>query len=516
MATLIRPHAVVRPHETAVLDEHGPVTWAQLDDRVNRWVHLLRHQDLGVGDRICLLAGNRRETFEVLLACVHAGLTVVPVNWHLTAPEIAYHVADSGARGLVCDEERVSVAAESVRQLDRSPDVRLVLNRSGCSYGEGFEPAEPLLAGETGAEPDAQLSGELMMYTSGTTGAPKGVLNGLLKAGATLDRVTRLLDLVGAGLGVPDGGSTLLVGPWYHSAQLFFSLLPLLRGSRLVTRSRFTPPDTLEVIDRERIGFAHFVPTHFVRLLRLDPATRNRFRGTSLVRVWHGGGACPVDVKQHMIDWWGRCVFLEYYGATEGGVATVIDSAEWLTRPGSVGRAYPPNQIMVVDDAGQALPAGRTGRVFVRRSAHADFHYHGAPEKTRRAHLGPGMFTYGDLGYLDEDGYLYLAGRADGTIVSGGVNVYPAEVEAVLLAHPAVRDAAVLGVPDDEFGERVEAVVELAADVETAVLDQFCRTRLAGFKTPRGYRVVKSMPRTEAGKVRFEDLRRLVLQGQQT
>ena len=354
-----------------------------------------------------------------------------------------------------------------------------------------------------------------MLYTSGTTGAPKGVVNGLLRSGAALDRVRRLLAALGSAPGLPDRDAVLLVGPWYHSAQLFFSLFPLLRGARLVMRHRFDPKATLDLIDRERIATSHLVPTQFVRMLRLPEAERAAFQGTSLTRVWHGGGPCPPDVKRAMIEWWGP-VLVEYYAATEAGIVTLVDSHEWLSRPGSVGRPLPTSEILVVDDNGEALPPGREGRVFIRRTPRAGFSYHNAPEKTRQAHLAPGTFTYGDLGYLDDDGYLFLTGRVGDTIISGGVNVYPAEVEAVLLTHPAVRDVAVFGVPDDEFGEQVKAVVEVDAEVAADAaragalagdLDRHCRQRLAGFKVPRSYELTAALPRDPTGKLRTRTLR---------
>jgi acyl-CoA synthetase (AMP-forming)/AMP-acid ligase II len=274
-----------------------------------------------------------------------------------------------------------------------------------------------------------------------------------------------------------------------------------------VIRPRFDPRATLAVIDAEQISSAHFVPTQLVRLLR-EQGT-GEFSGASLRRVWHGGGPCPPEVKRRMIDWWGP-VLLEYYGATEGGAVTLINSHEWLRRPGSVGRAVLPNEVHILGPDGVPLPAGDTGRVFVRRRSGRTFHYHNAPEKTRAAHHTADMFTFGELGRLDADGYLYLTGRAQDLIVTGGVNVYPAEVEAVLLTHPAVRDAAVIGVPDDEYGERVVAVVEAQPGHEAGLgplLDVHCRRSLAGFKAPRAYEFVDRLPREATGKIRKDVLR---------
>lgn len=504
MPTLLNDHIAYDSEAIAIVDERGALSWRELGDRVNRWIDLLTGLRLGSGDRLGCVLGNRRETFEVLLACLHTGITVVPINWHLTEPEIGYILADSGSRGLVVQPRYAATAAGAAR-LAAQPIVKLVL---GELDRDGFSAVEPLLAAACADEPAEQTCGATMLYTSGTTGAPKGVVNGLFVVGAPFGRVAKLAGYARVVLGVPARERVLLDGPWYHSSQLFFALLALLQGSRLVIRPHFDPLATLQTIDREQITATHLVPTQFVRLLRLDPAARAGFSGASLRLVWHGGGACPAEVKRAMIDWWGP-ILLEYYGATEGGVVTLIDSADWLRRPDSVGRPVPPCEIVIVDERGEPLPAGQTGRIFVRRKGER-FRYHNAPDKTRSAYLASDTFTYGEVGQLDEAGYLYLTGRAQDLIVSGGVNVYPAEVEAVLLAHPAVRDAAVIGVPDEEFGERVAAIVvpEPDAPAELArVLDGHCRQSLAGFKAPRVYHLVRELPREATGKLRKDALR---------
>jgi len=506
MATLLSEHIAHDADGPAIVDAAGSTTWGELGARVNRWIDLLRARGLVRGDRIACLLGNRRESFEILLAALHCGVTVIPVNWHLTAPEIAYVLTDSSARCLIVEDGHVGVAAQALTMSADPVAVRIVLGSRDLG---GFEAAEPLLAAACDAEPAGQCAGGTMLYTSGTTGAPKGVLNGLFLVGAPFSRVAKLARYARVVLQLPVRERFLLDAPWYHSSQLFFALLALLLGNRLVIRPRFDPRSTLQVIDAERITSAHFVPTQLARLLRVDEATRQAFSGASLRRVWHGGGPCPVEVKRTMIDWWGP-VLLEYYGATEGGAVTLIDSRDWLARPGSVGRAVVPNEVVVVGPDGRELPAGTIGRVYVRRRAGRTFEYHNAPEKTRAAHLQPDLFTFGELGRLDEQGFLYLTGRAQDLIVSGGVNVYPAEVEAALLTHPAVQDAAVIGVPDAEYGERVVAVVQPDPDAAEALprqLDAHCRRSLAGFKVPRAYQFVTRLPREATGKIRKDVLR---------
>jgi long-chain acyl-CoA synthetase len=506
MPALLTDYVAELGDEPAIVDDAGRLTWRELGARVNRWADLLTRRGLGEGDRLACVIGNRREAFEVLLACLHVGITVVPVNWHLTEHEVGYILSDSASKALVVEPAFAPTAARAVARSTGECEVLVV---AGEHDVDGFAAAERLLASASATEPERQCCGSTMLYTSGTTGAPKGVVNGLFLVGAPFSRVAKLTRYAHRVLDVPARERCLLDGPWYHSSQLFFGLLPLLLGSTLVIRPRFDPVATLEVIDRERITAAHLVPTQFVRLLRLDEPVRHEFSGASLRRVWHGAGPCPPEVKRQMIDWWGP-VLVEYYGATEGGAVTLIDSSDWLRHPGSVGRPIPPNQVVVVDEDNRPLRAGEHGRVFVRRAVGSGFRYHNAPEKTRSAHLAPDTFTFGDVGYLDDDGFLYLTGRAQDMIISGGVNIYPAEIESVLLAAPLVRDVAVIGVPDDEFGERVVAIVETTGDAPEdlpAVLEAHCRRSLAGFKVPRAYLIVDALPREPTGKLRKEVLR---------
>ncbi|MET8087568.1 cytochrome P450 [Micromonospora sp. NPDC005237] len=501
MAELLKTMVRDRAGDVALTDERTTRTWAELDRSVDRWIGVLRGAGLDVGDRVAFVLGNRHETFEALLACVHAGLVAVPVNWHLTAPEIAHILTDCGARAVLTEAAYAPTVRDAVARTPGGPD-RLVT----VDGGDGFTAVDDLPAGPG----VPAFSGGVLLYTSGTSGRPKGVVNPLLKVGAPIDRVAATTEALGGGLGIPTQGQALLVGPWYHSAQLFFAQFPLLRGCGLVLRRGFDPVEVLRVIDDEKITISHLVPTQFIRLLRVDAGTRAAFSGASLARIWHGGGPCPPETKRAMIEWWGP-VFVEYYAATEAGIVTLADSHTWLARPGTVGRPAPPTEVVVVDDEGRPVPAGQEGRVAVRRPPGRGFHYHNAPEQTEQAHVAPHTFTVGDLGHLDDDGYLFLTGRSAELIVTGGVNVYPAEVEAVLSTHPAVQDSVVIGVPDDEFGEQVRAVVQLdptwpTRGVEQA-LDAHCRTSLAGFKVPRSYEVVDRIPREPTGKVPRRALR---------
>jgi acyl-CoA synthetase (AMP-forming)/AMP-acid ligase II len=498
MAGLITRLAERGQDQPALADERGALTWTELDQRVNRWIDVLRGHGLTTGDRVAMVIGNRTETFEALLACLHAGLVAVPVSWRLTTPEIAYLLTDSGSRAVLTEPAYAARTAAAMVTGDAARD--------------GLLPAEPLLAQADSDEPAGQCSGSVMLYTSATTGQPKGVRTSLLVPGAGLDRIAKTTQFLGSAFGLPERGRSLLVGPWYHAAQVFFSLFPLLRGCELVLRPRFDAAAMLADLERERITCCHLVPTQFVRLLALDQTTKDGFAGGALRRVWHGGAACPVEVKRRMIEWWGE-VLVEYYAATEAGIVTTIESAEWLARPGSVGRPGPSTEVLILGEDGSPCPAGARGQVYIRRDARADFSYHNAPGKTAAAHRAAGTFTVGDLGYLDDDGYLFLTGRSPDTIISGGVNIYPAEIETVLLDHPAVRDAAVFGIPDEEFGERVMAAIELQPDAGLAdadvpeTLDAHCRPRLAGYKRPREYTVLAALPRADTGKLSRKVLR---------
>jgi acyl-CoA synthetase (AMP-forming)/AMP-acid ligase II len=504
MAEILARLAAERgPEQLMLAADQQSMSRSELDRRVNQWIDVLRGHGLRAGDRVALITGNRLVSFEVLLACLHSGLVAVPVSWRLTAGEIAYVLADSGSRAVVTEP----VYARRVAAAVRSADLGLALATvSGAEPQAGLVPAESLLATAAASEPGDQRSGSVMLYTSATTGQPKGVLTSLFRLGSEVATIERTAAALSGQFGLPEQGRSLLAGPWYHAAQLFFSLFPLLRGCGLVLRQRFDAAAVLADFDREQIALCHLVPTQFIRFLALDERSRAAFRGDSLQRIWHGGAACPVDVKRQMITWWGPVLF-EYYAATEAGIITTIDSAEWLARPGSVGQPAGRTEVLILDEEGAPGPVGVPGYVYVRRPPELDFQYHNAPGKTAASHCAPGMFTIGDLGRVDSDGYLYLTGRSLDTIISGGVNIYPAEVEAALVSHQAVRDAAVFGVPDAEFGERVMAVVELdpraglAGDDVPAELDRHCRLQLADYKRPRIYQVIRRMPRQPTGKL---------------
>ena len=515
MARLFAGTADARPDSAALVDEYGETTWAALNARSNRLIHAFRAAGLRAGDTVALLSSNRREYFEVMAAGTHAGFFVVPVNWHWVARELAYVIDNSDAVALVADERflDVATAAAGTPELARCT-LRLAM---GDAPPAGFDSYEAFVASGSADEPDEQTAGAPMFYTSGTTGFPKGVRSTLIPTGADPALLGAVSQMFLGLLGVPADGVSLLCGPAYHSAQWAFSMLPLSAGSSVVMRHKFDPAETLELIDRYRVTNLHLVPTQFTRMLKLPEPVRAAFRGDALVAAVHGAAPCPQPVKRQMIDWWGPKI-TEYYGGTEGGFLTVITADEWLRKPGSVGRPTPLVELLVVKDDGTPAGPNEPGQIYFKSRSGADFRYHKDEAKTAAAHREPGVGTLGDIGYVDEDGYLFMSDRKIDMIISGGVNIYPAEIEGVLVTHPAVADAAVFGIPNDEFGEEVKAAVELAAGhaASQALADELiahCRQQLAGYKAPRTIDFEAQLPRAPTGKLMKRLLRARYWQG---
>ncbi len=507
MAEVVNEIAQRRGGVPALTDEFGVTSWKELDERVNRLVHALRDAGIGAGDTFAVLSGNRRELFELFLAAGVGGYAMVPINWHFVADEVTYVLENSDAAAVFVDSRFLDVG---VAAAERVATCRLRVQVGPDGGGElpqGFVEYEDLLLAADPSEPEGQALGGPMFYTSGTTGRPKGVRSSLLSGGA--DTPASLLSLVAGSVtgsfGLPVDGTTLLCGPGYHSAQWAFALLPMLAGSSVVMRHKFDATETLELIDREQVTNVHLVPTQFTRLLRVDPDARAAFRGESLGLVLHGAAPCPPDVKRQMIEWWGPKI-TEYYGGTEGAIISLITSEEWLAHPTSVGKLLSTVEAIVVGDDDQPVGVGETGQLYFRNLLGLDFEYHKEPDKTSAAHREPGVFTLGDIGSVDAEGYLHLSDRKIDMIISGGVNIYPAEIEMTMAAHPAIRDVAVFGVPDDEFGEQVKAVIEVEDGVEVndelrVQLLAYAREHLAGYKVPRSIDFVDALPRHPTGKL---------------
>ena len=482
-------HAARRPTAPALLSAPGTITYGELNERANRLARAFRRRGLVRGDSVALLCSNRTEFAEVLLATQRAGLRLTTVNWHLTGDEAGYIVADCEAKAFVAEARFAEIATGAAAA---APNVRVRLAIGGAI--DGFEDLSGASAGEPGDDLADPSLGSQMLYTSGTTGRPKGVYRdeASLATAVTLARAA-----------YRDGNVHLLTGPLYHAAPLLFSLnAPLIAGVPVVMMPAWDPEEALRLIEKHRVTHTHMVPTMFHQLLALPDDVRARYDVSSLRNVLHGAAPCPVGVKQRLIEWVGPVVN-EYYAATEG-LGTWVDSNTWLRKPGTVGRPVPDDQVVVGDDQGNRLPAGEVGIVWFKASE-VPFEYYKDRAKTESSYRDR-HFTLGDMGYVDEDGFLFLTDRSANLIISGGVNIYPAEIDAVLLEHPAVADAATIGVPNPEWGEEVLAVIELRSGVPASAeladeLVTFCRDRLAHYKCPRRVEFVDKLPRQDNGKI---------------
>jgi len=484
-----------QPDTLAIVSDAGDRTFAELDARANQLVRALRRRGLGPGDSVALLSPNRPEFVEVVAAAQRAGLRLTPVNWHLTADEVAYVVNDCDARAIVAE---ASVGAVAEAAAARTPAVTTRLAIGGAIAG--FTAYDTALATESGDDLEDPRLGTTMLYTSGTTGRPKGVYRPTEAAQAIA-----VIAVSANPYGYEPGRSVhLCTGPLYHAAPLSFSLsLPLAMGATVVLMNGWDAESTLRLIAAHRVTHTHLVPTMFHRLLALPDDTRRRYDLGSLQHVMHGAAPCPIPVKRAFIEWVGPIVH-EYYAATEG-IGTFVDSSTWLARPGTVGKVHPPGRITVGDEDGNSLGPHEVGLVYLEAPPAGRFSYYKSDDATSAAYRGD-RFTLGDVGYLDDDGFLFLTDRSADLIISGGVNIAPSEVDAVLLTHPAVADAATIGVPNPEWGEEVLAIVQVEAAAEpspalaTELVD-FCHQHLAGFKCPRRVEFVDHLPRQDNGKI---------------
>jgi acyl-CoA synthetase (AMP-forming)/AMP-acid ligase II len=485
-------YAEVAPERAAVVMADGrTLTYGELEAGSNRLAHWFRQQGLRRGDHVALLMENRPELLVVAWAAQRAGLYYTPCSTRLTADEVGYILEDCGARVVIAtDAHRPTVDAAPA-----SPDRRLVVG----DPAEGWTTLDAAVAGLPATPIADQAEGADMLYSSGTTGRPKGVKPPLREPDYPNPTDLGLAELFELG----EDTVFLSPAPLYHAAPLRYSMMVLRIGGTVVVQDRFDAAELLELVARHRVTFAQLVPTMFVRLLKLPDEVRAAADVSSLRAVVHGAAPCPIEVKERIMAWWGPIVH-EYYSGTEGNCFVYCDPEGWLAHKGSVGISLG-GPVHILDDEGDEVPVGETGLVFFERGG---FEYHNDPDKTRdsRDPQGRGWTTLGDIGRVDEDGYLYLTDRRAYTIISGGVNVYPQESEDVLTLHPAVADVAVFGIPDDEMGERVHAVVAPAPDVEPtdALADEliaYCRERLAHYKCPRSVSFRAELPRAATGKL---------------
>lgn len=485
----------LHPGAVAVDDGTHTLTWEQLERNSRRVANGLGAAGIGVGQTWAILAHNSTAWVEMFLGNTMAGTKYVPLNWHLTVPELVYLLQNSGATFLVVDASLASTGREAAAAV-AIDDSRIKV--IGSTYEE-WRDTQPDTPSEN------TVAGSPLQYTGGTTGASKGVVRP--DQGVPLTNWGTGMRAWGGFVQMPEEGLMYVSTPLYHAFGAGVLGAALNRGHSLLIDDRFDAERFLHLIETRGITSAPLVPTLMVRLAKLDDSAFASRDLSSLQWIAHTAAPCPPWAKQRLIDMLGPCI-VEFYGSSEGTGPVVCTSRDWMERPGTVGRPNPSLQISVVGDNGEDLPAGAIGTLYFRRADGAPT-YHGDEEKTRKSRLPDGRFTVGDVGYLDEDGFMYLVDRRVDLILNGGVNVYPAEIEGVLSQHPAIRDVAVFGIPDPEFGQQVKAAVELepGASLSEADLISWSRERLAGFKCPRSVDFHDSLPREAHGKLKKRLLR---------
>lgn len=512
MPRFAKEQAAADPDGFALVDGHRELNWSEVDDSLNRSANLLldldRAGDLGPDHRIAVFAENAAETALAHLGGLLAGASSVPVNFHLTADEAAYILTDSDSRVVFLGPETLDRGVEAARQAGVETIIAW-----GCAPTDGVTDWDDWLAGgSTDDPPDDVIPHPNLLYTSGTTGRPKGTeLPPTMFAGGT--NMVEHLERLAQG-GFSGFGTHLVVGPMYHTGPLSGMRL-LCAGVPSVILAKFDAEDTLAAIDKYKTETTVMVPTHFVRMLALPDDVKSKYDVSSMKLMAHTGAKCPVDVKTAMIEWFGP-VFRDAYGASEVGTVCAITSEEWLDHKGSVGRSIPPFHAVVFDDEMNEVSANTEGQLFFRDDTGRGIVYPNDPEKTAASNPEPGLFTLGEIGYIDADGYVYITDRFSDMVVSGGVNIYPAEAEQLLIDHPDVADVGCIGVPHPEMGESLIGLV-MATDPnnppDVSHLSAWLRERLSHYKCPREYHVVTDLLRNTMGKINKRALRDAWLAG---
>lgn len=490
-----------------------------LQERAERGASAFASIGIGRGDGVALMLRNDFAFFEAGLAAGLLGAYSVPVNWHFTVEEAGYLIADSGVKAVVAHNDLLPIALKAappgvpVFAVDTPPEIVAAyqLSPDDCVVRPGVKVWDAWIESFPRRTPEAIEAPGAIIYTSGTTGRPKGVKRFPPTAAQTL-ATTKLIGRAFGFDNVLVGGKaerivTVVTGPMYHSAPNAYGAYAIRAGADVILEPRFDPEELLQMIERHRVTHLHMVPTMFVRLLKLPEEVRRKYDLSSLKFVVHAAAPCPPDIKRGMIEWWGP-IINEYYGATETGAVVFCTADEWLAHPGTVGRAQPDVKVVIVDDAGKELPAGEAGDVYARLTTGVDFTYHGDDAKRRKAERD-GLISVGDIGYLDRDGFLFLCDRRNHMVISGGVNIYPAEIEAEILKIPGVADCAVFGIPDTEFGEALCAVVQAqsGARVSEGDVKSYLRDHLAKYKVPKVVEFRTELPREDSGKIFKRKLR---------
>lgn len=496
-------HAVSRPdHPAVIMSGSGErMTFKEMDDAANRFAHLVRARGLGVGDAFAVLLENRIEYFTLIWGSQRAGTMLVPISTRLTAPEIAYILKDSEAKFLITSDAYRGVL-DGIRA--ECPELPILVVDGGA--GESFhhelsaQSAEPIVD---------QSAGMVMLYSSGTTGRPKGI-RPAPPADPDPFAPVPLMGLATMGAGMPADGSMVYLSPapLYHAAPIGWCSVAHRLGATIVVMEKFEPEAALAAIEKYRVTDSQWVPTHFVRFLKLEPEVRHRYDLSSHQRALHAAAPCPVPIKQEMIEWWGPIVN-EYYAGSESIGMTLVKSEQWLTHPGTVGVPIY-GKLHICGPDGEELPAGQDGLIYFENDLLPT--YHNDPEKTREAMHPKGWMTLGDIGHVDADGFLYLTDRKSHMIISGGVNIYPQEIENLLVTHEKIMDAAVIGAPCPDLGEKVVAVVQPrdmadAGDALEAELREFLAPSLSRIKMPKLFDFRPDLPREANGKLYKRELR---------
>lgn len=503
MAGGLREHARSRPAALAISAEGAELSWRDLNARVNQCSALLRELDVRAGASVAIMAANSIDFVVIALAAALSGVSLVPVNWHLKPGEISYILGHARVRLMFADEghykesaEEAAEAAGGARIIQLGRELDRLLQRASADEAE-----------------EEMFFGSPVFFTSGTTGRPKATQLSQTPSSVPIDAALEQVGQNAQVSGITPDCVHLVQGPLYHAGPLMNAINTLLVGGRVHVMTTFDPVETLRCIAERRVTHTMMVPTMFIRLLKLPPETRSQFDVSSLQVVTHLAAPMPDEVKRQMIEWWGP-VLVDAYGCSEIGVITKISSEEWLHKPGSVGRCIPAFTLQIIGENDEELPPGQIGMIYATSLTGVDLTYLDDPERTAQAHRADKQFTVGDMGWLDEDGYLFLADRRVDMINSGGVNIYPAEIEAALIGHPAVEDVCVVGAPNAEWGQEVRAAVKLAAGYAgSAALEgeikAWLAERIAKFKVPKSIDFPEKFPRYANGKLHRREIREL-------
>ncbi|MEM7115172.1 MAG: acyl-CoA synthetase [Chloroflexota bacterium] len=503
-----RDHAQATPDKPVIImaDSGEVVTYRQLEERANQLAHLFRQLGLQAGDHIGMMMENNRRFFEIIWAAQRAGIIFTPISTHLIESEVNYILNNCGAKAFLFTA-RFSTTAATLREKGSSVETFLLLGDEALADAPlanatlaDFDLLETLVADMPITPIDDEEQGGVMFYSSGTTGVPKGVFN----PPGSKNIYEHSASVLSIGETFKFGPHTryLSPAPLYHAAPLVYNFVNMVFGGTSIIMKRFDAENALRTIEEFRPNYSQWVPIMFIRMLKLPAAIRNQYDVSSMKLALHAAAPCPIEIKEQMIDWWGPVIF-EYYGASEGHGLTAITSEEWLLHKGSVGRAFL-GTIHILDENGDELPAGEIGDVYF--SGGGQFTYFGEEEKTKQAYSKTGYNTVGDIGWVDEEGYLYLTDRKNFTIISGGVNIYPQEIENCIINHPQVADVAVFGIPHPEFGQEVKAVVQPLNWAEQSPLLandilEHCHDNLAHIKVPRSLDFMQELPRKDNGKL---------------